>query len=245
MPSSILPSTEKLDSKISKLNCAAILAAAGASQRFASEVSIGIKNKLFAELKGVSVLLRSAQALAAIASFTKIIVLSNRDNFEQIKAMLSFDPRFEVTLGGNSRQESVRLGLEALQAVAPQIVLIHDAARCLVSQALLKQALLAAAEYSAVTAALPLSDSIHEVKSDRILSRALERTHLCSVQTPQAFRFDLIYQAHQKALKAGLTVTDDASLVENVKCIDGEPCNIKITLAQDLELAQFYLNIRQ
>ena len=226
---------------------AAILAAAGSSERFrarpndASHFPILSSDKLFVEIDGVPVVLRSAQALAAVASFERIVVVVSAANLMPIQKLLQFDARFEFVVGGATRQESIWLGLEALKSAPPQIVLMHDAARCLVTSALLESALQAALKYSAVTASLSPNDSIHQVSASGKIERALDRATLRAVQTPQAFNYQLIYAAHQQARAHGKQVTDDAALLENVVCIPGEASNIKITTAEDVRLANFYL----
>ena len=215
---------------------AAILAAAGTGERFGSA-----KNKLLVELCGLPVVARSARALATLDDFSRIIVVTAATNSLEIARVAGVDQRFEFIRGGATRQESIWLGLEALRSDPPEIVLIHDAARCLVSTHLLGAALQAAKSFPAVTAALELRDSIHQVDHLGNIERPLDRSKLRAVQTPQAFNFQTIYLAHQRAHAQGLQVTDDASLVLPVHCIAGEASNIKITTGDDLDLARFYL----
>jgi len=227
---------------------AAILAAAGSGERFkastdgASRSDLQISSKLSVELRGVAIITRTARTLAAIDSLARIIVTVSSDNSHQLRSLAQIDSRFEFVVGGSTRQESIWRGLEALRADPPEVVLIHDAARCLVSKNLLLEALKIAKVSGAVTAAVPLHDSIHQINSDGALVRAIDRASLRAVQTPQAFHYELIYQAHRRAREQGVSVTDDASLIELVRCIDGEPSNLKITTRQDLDLAGFYLD---
>ena len=228
---------------------AAILAAAGSGERFRAPKSDLVQsrecddNKLLAELDGVPVVLRSARALAAIAAFSRIVVVASASNLQHLQRLTQIDARFEFIVGGVTRQESVWRGLQALKAKPPEIVLMHDAARCLVSAALLQAALDAAGKYSAVTAALKLNDSIHQIDLDtEKIESNLDRATLRAVQTPQAFNYRLIYEAHRRASEQGIKVTDDASLLDQVQCIAGEVSNIKITSKQDLDLARYYLS---
>jgi 2-C-methyl-D-erythritol 4-phosphate cytidylyltransferase / 2-C-methyl-D-erythritol 2,4-cyclodiphosphate synthase len=149
------------------------------------------------------------------------------------------------TDGGETRQESVRNGLEALakEARQPEIVLIHDGARPFASEGLIARAHAAARAHGAAVPALELTDTIKEVDSTgRIVATPL-RSALRTVQTPQAFRFDLILAAHRKAAAAGrLGLTDDAAIAEwaghSVHVFEGERENMKITSTEDIARAE-------
>lgn len=147
--------------------------------------------------------------------------------------------------GGRDRQESVCLGLQyCYDNLAPQArkyVVVHDAARAMLSAGLLKRVFEALCSASAVTAALPAIDSLITIAGDNIVNGYLDRSRIWRVQTPQAFQFELIYKAHRNCKKS---VTDDASLVQDlvkVRVVDGEDCNIKITTPVDLRIAEIFL----
>lgn len=148
-------------------------------------------------------------------------------------------------LGGASRQDSVRLGLDALArlAHAPDLVLIHDGARPFASLALLARAQAAAQQNGAAVPALPLADTVKQVDGSGRVVATPQRALLRTVQTPQAFRFDLIHTAHHAAAAAGaVELTDDAAVAEwaghAVHIFEGDPGNMKITTADDVGVAE-------
>ena len=142
--------------------------------------------------------------------------------------------------GGETRQASVRLGLEALaeQKSNPKIVLIHDAARLFVSDTLVDLAIAAAKTYGAAIPGVTLSDTIKETDAKGFVTSTPPRARLRAVQTPQAFRFDLILAAHRNAATMGaLDLTDDAAVAEwaghPVHIFAGEDLNLKVTTSKD------------
>jgi 2-C-methyl-D-erythritol 4-phosphate cytidylyltransferase/2-C-methyl-D-erythritol 2,4-cyclodiphosphate synthase len=147
-----------------------------------------------------------------------------------------------VVDGGATRQDSVRLGLEALRAEAPEKVLIHDAARPFIDTALIDRVIAAIAERQAALPVLPVAETLKRAGADEIVSDTVSRDGLYAAQTPQGFPFWAINAAHQKAFHAGRTgFTDDAALAEwtklPVKIVAGSPDNMKLTWARDIALA--------
>jgi 2-C-methyl-D-erythritol 4-phosphate cytidylyltransferase / 2-C-methyl-D-erythritol 2,4-cyclodiphosphate synthase len=147
--------------------------------------------------------------------------------------------------GGATRQESVRLGLEALSNLRapPGIVLIHDAARPFVCGALIARAIRCAKDYGAAVPGVALTDTIKEIEADGSVIKTLPRAPLRAIQTPQAFRFDLILAAHRQAVAAGIgDLTDDAAVAEfaghRIHVFEGEESNVKITVPDDFALAE-------
>jgi 2-C-methyl-D-erythritol 4-phosphate cytidylyltransferase/2-C-methyl-D-erythritol 2,4-cyclodiphosphate synthase len=152
---------------------------------------------------------------------------------------------YAPTPGGETRQDSVRLGLEALARAPspPDIVLIHDGARPFASPTLIARATEAALKHGAAVPGLALVDTVKEVDHAGRVVATPQRTSLRTVQTPQAFRFDLILDAHRRAAKDGVTgLTDDAAIAEwaghKVHVFEGEPENMKVTSADDIALAE-------
>jgi 2-C-methyl-D-erythritol 4-phosphate cytidylyltransferase / 2-C-methyl-D-erythritol 2,4-cyclodiphosphate synthase len=144
--------------------------------------------------------------------------------------------------GGDTRQTSVRAGLEALAGHHPAIVLVHDAARPFTSAALVSRAIAAGAQGAAIPG-VAMTDTIKEVDSAGHVVRTLDRTTLRGIQTPQAFAFDALLAAHRKAYAAGREdFTDDAALAEwagmTVGVFAGEAGNVKLTTAEDFAAAQ-------
>ena len=152
--------------------------------------------------------------------------------------------------GGATRQQSVHHGLEALAAHADyeMPVLVHDAARPFVSESLITRAIAAVQDYGAAIPVLPVTDTVKRVDQAGIVAETLDRTALRIVQTPQAFRFGPLIDAHRKAALSGhVEFTDDASLMEwagaTIGCFAGERAAFKIT--QEADVAAAELHVRQ
>ena len=145
--------------------------------------------------------------------------------------------------GGATRQASVRAGLEALAAAAPQFVLIHDAARPFLSEALIARAIAAARQHRAAIPAVAITDTVKKIDDQGAVTQTLDRSRLRVVQTPQAFAYDLIMDAHRRAAAAGRDdFTDDAALAEwaghRVSVFEGESGNVKLTTNDDFWRAE-------
>ncbi|MDI4231544.1 bifunctional 2-C-methyl-D-erythritol 4-phosphate cytidylyltransferase/2-C-methyl-D-erythritol 2,4-cyclodiphosphate synthase [Bradyrhizobium sp. 31Argb] len=142
------------------------------------------------------------------------------------------------TNGGATRQASVRAGLEALASEKPDIVLIHDAARPFVTQALISRAIDAAGRTGAAVPAVPVTDTIKLTGTNGDVEATPDRARLRIAQTPQVFRFDVILDAHRRAAREGLSdFTDDAAIAEwaglTVATFEGDPANMKLTTPED------------
>jgi len=145
--------------------------------------------------------------------------------------------------GGATRQASVRAGLAALRAAAPEFVLIHDAARPFLSGDLITRAIAAAEAHGAAVPAVAITDTVKKVDEQDMVSETLDRSRLRTVQTPQAFAYDLIVAFHNRAAAAGREdFTDDAALAEwaghRVNVFAGESTNVKLTTNDDFERAE-------
>lgn len=148
--------------------------------------------------------------------------------------------------GGATRQASVRAGLEALADRRPALVLIHDAARPFVSHALIDRAIAAGRANGAAVPGIAVADTVKQIDAASIVTETLDRNRLRVIQTPQAFAFDPILQAHHRAAAAGVeNFTDDAALAEwagqHVSVFEGDSRNVKVTTSEDFaraELAQ-------
>jgi 2-C-methyl-D-erythritol 4-phosphate cytidylyltransferase / 2-C-methyl-D-erythritol 2,4-cyclodiphosphate synthase len=140
--------------------------------------------------------------------------------------------------GGATRQASVHAGLEALAAQKPDIVLIHDAARPFVTSAVISRAIEAAGRTGAAVPTVAVTDTIKQVGADGNVEATPDRATLRIAQTPQAFRFDVILEAHRRAARDGRSdFTDDAALAEwaglTVATFEGDPANMKLTTPED------------
>jgi 2-C-methyl-D-erythritol 4-phosphate cytidylyltransferase / 2-C-methyl-D-erythritol 2,4-cyclodiphosphate synthase len=145
--------------------------------------------------------------------------------------------------GGDTRQASVRAGLQALRAAVPDLVLIHDAARPFLSGDLISRAIAAARHHGAAVPAIAIADTVKKVDEQGMVSETLDRSHLRTVQTPQAFDYELIVALHDRAAAAGRDdFTDDAALAEwaghRVNVFAGESTNVKLTTNDDFERAE-------
>ncbi|HEX4410663.1 MAG TPA: bifunctional 2-C-methyl-D-erythritol 4-phosphate cytidylyltransferase/2-C-methyl-D-erythritol 2,4-cyclodiphosphate synthase [Xanthobacteraceae bacterium] len=145
--------------------------------------------------------------------------------------------------GGATRQASVHAGLEALAAHAPDIVLIHDAARPFFTNALIDRAINAGRDSGAAIPGIAVPDTVKEIDTSATVTATLDRGRLRLVQTPQAFAFDLILEAHRRAAAEGLdSFTDDAALAEwaghRVSVFAGEAGNVKVTTSEDFSRAE-------
>jgi 2-C-methyl-D-erythritol 4-phosphate cytidylyltransferase/2-C-methyl-D-erythritol 2,4-cyclodiphosphate synthase len=145
--------------------------------------------------------------------------------------------------GGTTRQASVRAGLEALRATAPDFVLIHDAARPFLTDGLITRAIAAAQQHGAAVPAIAIADTVKRIDAHELVSETLDRSRLRTVQTPQAFAYGLISDLHRRAAAAGREdFTDDAALAEwaghRVSVFAGEIGNVKLTTNDDFARAE-------
>ena len=212
----------------------AIITSAGTSQR------MGEIDKTFAILCGKPVLAWSVETLQKSTSIDRIVIVLHRENVKKGKQLVferGWTKVADVCPGGRLRQDSVAIGLGQLSRC--RWVAIHDGARPLVTENLIKQGLEAAQETGAAIAAVPVTDTIKMAGDDLIVRETPPRDKLWAVQTPQIFRFNLITEAHHQIKTV---VTDDASMVEQlghkVKLYMGSYDNVKITTPDDLALAE-------
>lgn len=212
------------------MNCAALIVAAGRGQRFG-----GSGPKQYAPLKGEPLLRRTLKAFRAHPGIGVIAVAIHPDDQALFQAAAAGLPRITPVSGGATRQESVRLGLEALAAETPDLVLIHDGARPLVGARLIDRVIGGLASADGVLPAVPVIDTLKRVEGAVIVT-TVARENLVRAQTPQGFRFSAILAAHRS--HAGEALTDDASVMERaghtVITVPGDEANIKVTTMDDL-----------
>lgn len=228
------------------MKATAIIVAAGEGRRIG-----GNTPKAFLSLCGRPMLLRTLDRFLAARSIDNLVIVVASDQLSRARAMLEEDAgliknsgAWSVQSGGVTRQESVRRGLEMTGGDC-DIVVIHDGVRPFVSPALIDRCVDAARDKGAVVTGLPARDTIKLVSADGLVESTPPRGSLREIQTPQAFRRDMILAAHEWAERAGVAATDDAMLVEKnggrVFVLDGERTNLKITFADDLWLAETML----
>ena len=202
--------------------------------------------KQYLPLGGANILRHTIAALAKhprIADVLVVIRPEDRRLFDETVAGLRVLP---PAAGGAARQDSVRLGLEALAAYRPDHVLIHDGARPFPDRQLVDRVIDGLDEAVAAIPCLPLRDTIKRAEGGTI-RETIDRTALWRAQTPQGFHFDAILAAHRAAI--GRELTDDAAVAEAAGLapliVDGSEDNLKVTTAEDLAAAERLLAARQ
>ena len=226
---------------------AIIVVAAGRGSRAGDGIP-----KQYRKLAGKPLLGHTLDALMRAAPGAAIIPVIHKDDLDlyESSAASSQAPSQlrRPVFGGATRQASVRLGLEAAagQVPEPELILIHDAARLFVSDTLVTSAVAAAKSYGAAVPGATVSDTIKEIDAEGFVTATPPRRGLRAVQTPQAFRFELILAAHRAAAAKGITdLTDDAAVAEwaghRVHVFAGEDANMKVTTMQDLRTAEMQL----
>lgn len=219
------------------LKTIALIVAAGKSERMAASTP-----KPYLEINGKALLAHTIQQFITHPEIDGVRVVVRREHHGLYRKAVQNLTLFPLVVGGKNRQESVRLGLEALQHVKPERVLIHDAARPCVSHAQISRVIAALDKHEAVIPTLPISDTIKQVENDTI-QQTVPRDHLHVVQTPQGFNYQSLFDVHQKFREDNLT--DDAALFEKsgrkVASVPGEHGNFKITTPSDITRFMEYL----
>ncbi|MBF0626135.1 MAG: 2-C-methyl-D-erythritol 4-phosphate cytidylyltransferase [Magnetococcales bacterium] len=219
-----------------------LVVAAGRGRRFGAQ-----RPKQYLPLGDRPLLQHTLERLHAHPAIDPIVVVIAPDGGEFWSTLdLSALPRVRPPVGGGAeRQDSVRLGLAALDLSPDAWVGIHDGARPLVTRALLDRLLAARATADALIAAIPAQDTVKQVDVTGRITTTLDRRTIWLAQTPQLFRYGLIVALHRRAQAAGFIGTDDASLAEwagqPVSVVPGDGYNLKVTRPEDLPLAQFLL----
>jgi 2-C-methyl-D-erythritol 4-phosphate cytidylyltransferase len=212
-----------------------ILPAAGSGRRLGRP-----EPKALVPLLGRPLLSWTLDALASVA-FSRIVVAVAADRTAEFEKLVR--GRAAVVPGGPTRASSVRRGFEALGADDEDLICIHDAARPLITGEEAQLVLARAQQTGAATAATPIVDTVKRVESDRVVA-TIERDGLYAAGTPQAFRADLL----RRAFDTGREATDEAGLFEllgvPVAVVPVSRWNVKITTAEDLELAEALLKRR-
>lgn len=212
-----------------------VLTAAGGSTRFGGGAS-----KVLALLRGVPVLVRAGRPFLEALPRVDVVVTCRDEDLAGVTAALRGEAGLahaRVVRGGATRQESVRLGMDALEA-SVEWVLVHDAARPSITTGLIRRVLAAATAHGAAVPALPVADTIHRVDALGLVVESLRREALRAVQTPQIARRSLLARAYSHAARFALTATDEAGLLSaagiSVATVAGDVGNVKITTRDDL-----------
>lgn len=221
---------------------AAIIVAGGVGSRFGES-----GGKQLAMLAGVPVLAHTVRAFGRAGTIGLIVVVCPAERTEQYRSVavtpFTFTTETVFAPSGPERTDSVRSGL-LLVPEKFEVVVVHDGARPLVTPRFIDtcvEALGADPDVDGVVAGLPSYDTLKEVSSGRIV-RTVDRSNVWAVQTPQAFRRQALVTAYERALREGVTATDDAAIIEAaggvVALLEGPRDNIKVTVAEDIEFAE-------
>lgn len=218
-------------------DCLALILAAGRGTRLGAEIP-----KQYLALAGKPILRHAAEAFLGHQGVNRVRVVIRRDDRTRHDAALDGLAVLEPVIGGTTRQDSARLGLESVADAAPRVVLIHDAARPFPDAATIGRTLAALQDHPGALPAIPLGDTLKRARAG-LVGATVERKDLWRAQTPQGFRYPEILAAHRAA--SGRALTDDAAVAEHaglaVALVAGNEANIKVTTEEDLERARRWL----
>ena len=223
----------------------AVIVAAGKGTRMGPNI-----DKLFLPVAGRPVIAHTWERFDRVAQIEHVVVVVRegmQKGFEEIAAQIKTTKPFTLAVGGKERQNSVWNGLEALPRSAT-IVAIQDGARPCTSEQIIGDTLAAAKETGAAVAAQKVTDTIKEAGASGTIARNVDRTHLWSVQTPQAFRVEVIRRALSEVFVRGLAITDDTAACElirqPVRLVESMTPNPKVTTQADLAFVELCLASR-
>lgn len=216
---------------------AVLIAAAGSGSRMGTD-----RPKQYIEIEGRTILERTIDVFQDHFAVDEIWVAVPPPDVSSWKKILKPAAKTDkirgVLPGGSTRQETIRLSLATIALFPPDYILIQDAARPFTSPALIDRVVEGMRETGAAVPGLAPVDTIKRRTAENLVSETLDRSSLSGVQTPQGFRFDWIQAAHNEAVDAGRSGTDDSALVEAagypVRIVSGERQNFKITTVEDL-----------
>lgn len=216
----------------------AIIAAAGSGQRFAADTQ-----KQFFPVLGKPLIIHTLEKFESCPAIDQIVLVlseTGRDEFERFSSEYQISNLKSIVIGGASRTESVKNGLDAVDAATANIIIVHDGARPLVSVDEITRTVEKAAETGAACLVTGLTDTIKEIDGE-FISRTIDRSRLRRALTPQAFRYDIIRRAFDES-DLNESITDECFLVERlgypISCVEGSSKNIKITHQTDLAIAE-------
>jgi 2-C-methyl-D-erythritol 4-phosphate cytidylyltransferase/2-C-methyl-D-erythritol 2,4-cyclodiphosphate synthase len=220
------------------VSVAAVVVAAGRGRRAGMSLP-----KQYQFLAGHPMVRASLSVLAGHARVEVVQPVIHPDDSERFAAAAAGLRLLPAVFGGATRQASVRAGLEAVADQAPRLVLVHDAARPFLSSALVSRAIAAGMQAGAAIPVLLVTDTVKSVDAAGAVTATLDRSALRLVQTPQAFEFTRLRDAHRRAREAGRDdFSDDAALAEwagiAVTTFEGDPANVKVTTAEDFARAE-------
>jgi len=222
----------------------AVIVAAGKGRRMGDDIA-----KPFLLVGNRPVILHTLGRFAETQTVRRVIVVAAEKELSRYQDLIGSDSQLSCLQcifqpGGLRRQDSVAQGLARLDPDC-EVVVIHDGVRPFVSPQLIDRCVEAAFREGAVVVGVPVRSTIKIVSPDRHIRQTLPRGSLWEIQTPQVFRIEIIREAYARAAREGTEATDDAMLVEllgkSVTLLEGHPTNIKITVPEDLLLAEALL----
>jgi 2-C-methyl-D-erythritol 4-phosphate cytidylyltransferase len=220
----------------------AVIVAAGKGTRMGPNI-----DKLFLPVAGRPVIAHTWERFDRFPEIAQIVMVVRegmQNAFKEIAAQIQTTRPYVFAIGGKERQNSVWNGLEALPKDATMVA-IQDGARPCTSEQIIRDTLAAARETGAAVAAQKVTDTIKEAGANNMIARNLDRTHLWSVQTPQAFRVDVIRRALSEVFARKLAITDDTAACEliqqPVRLVESAAPNPKVTTRADLAFVELCL----
>ena len=224
-------------------HCSVVVVAAGSSERMGSD-------KMLMTLGAKPVIIRTLMAFQQNPMVDDIVVVTRQEKIMGLADMIKLYDISKVTQvisGGATRMESALAGVSAVKEGA-KLIAIHDGARPLVTQGVIRRVVEAANEHMAAVPAVPCVDTLKQVNQEGVVIGSVDRSSVVRVQTPQVFDADLIKGALSRAVEKNLPLTDDCSAMEmmGVKTyvVEGDAGNIKLTEPDDMVLAEAILKNR-
>jgi len=211
--------------------------------------------KQFLELRGTPILIHTLRAFTELPSVAGVYIAVRPTEISRLKALLKAHQagqKVHMVEGGDTRQESVAHALAAVEGEDDDIVLVHDAVRPLIPEAVISRTVEAVEKHGAAIVALPAIDTIKQVERTAhgaIITSTIPREYVVQAQTPQGFRLGVLKRAFAEAEADGFVGTDESSIAERagvqVTVVPGTIENLKITQQGDLDLAEFFLAQRE
>lgn len=227
-----------------KLYCSAIIVAAGKGVRMGGDIS-----KQFMKIGNKTILEYTLECFDKCSEIDDIILVVSDEYIEYCKNEIIYKNNFfqtiNVVAGGKERQNSVYNGLKNVNSNT-DIVLIHDGVRPFIEESYIQKVIYSAYKNDGCVLGVPVKDTIKICNEKGFITSTLKRDELLAIQTPQGFKYNILMEAYEKAIKDNFVGYDDAILLErlgyNIKVEQGNYNNIKITTTEDLEIARIILN---
>lgn len=233
-------------SNIKRGKTSAVILCAGSSTRFSDQN----ENKQLAMVNDVPVILRTITAFEQTDAIGEIILVTRKDDIDTLKQLVCKNGIKKVScivVGGDTRQSSALRGFKRVSEKSTYVA-IHDGARCLVTPEIITTVIKEADKHKAATAACRVTDTVKLADKDGFISKTIDRDTVWNVQTPQVFEKKLYNVCAYNATQKGINATDDCMLAEasgfKVKLVDTGKNNIKITVKEDIALAEYILSLR-